>query len=82
MRLLECILWGIVSSSEYSSVNEEEDKLINDVFLITGVKHKNFNSYLKENDLSLLSDERREGSLKMEVLDHYPGNKANNDHFR
>lgn len=46
-----------------------------DVFIISGIKKNKFKSFTKDNDLSHILDERKEASVKLEVLDYYPNDQ-------
>jgi len=62
----------IANVSEYSSINDDEEKPINDIFIITGINMESFKNFMQDNNMSHISDDRHEKSLKMEVLDSYP----------
>ncbi|CAI2364368.1 unnamed protein product [Moneuplotes crassus] len=63
------------TSADYSSINEDEEKPMCDVFLVTGIRNEDWGDYLKTSDTSHIVDPNDEDLLKMSVLDYYPNDK-------
>ena len=51
---------------------DDEDKPLNEIFIITGISTDKFKRFMEDNDPIHIADERREHWVKMEILDYYP----------
>lgn len=68
-------IYCVGNSSDFSSVNDEEDRMINDMFIITGVNPEKFRRFMDDQDTVNILDDKKENSLKLEVLDYYPDDR-------